>query len=80
MGDSVDYILETVDPLQMRSWVTDIQECMSPGDSEEAVVMGSMKQSDSIPSQELPVALSGSSDHISQGRYCGRVSTEGAPH
>ncbi|XP_078064729.1 SH2B adapter protein 1-like, partial [Mustelus asterias] len=71
MEDSMDYILETVDSLQMRSWLSDIQECMSPGDSEEALPLGCINHSDSMPSRELPMIPCGSSDHISQGAYGG---------
>lgn len=31
MENSLEYILETVDSLQMRSWLADIQDCMSLG-------------------------------------------------
>nr|XP_013804614.1 PREDICTED: SH2B adapter protein 1-like [Apteryx mantelli mantelli] len=31
MENSLEYILETVDSLQMKSWLADIQDCMSPG-------------------------------------------------
>ncbi|XP_038636263.1 SH2B adapter protein 1-like [Scyliorhinus canicula] len=71
MEDSMDYILETVDSLQMRSWLVDIQECLSPGDSEDGVTLGCMNHSDSMPSRELPMIPCGSSDHISQGAYGG---------
>ncbi|XP_069783026.1 SH2B adapter protein 1-like isoform X2 [Narcine bancroftii] len=72
--DMTDYILETLDALQMRSWVADIQECMTAGESEDMM--------NSSESRELPLMSSNSMDHISQGAYGGisdRPSTSVSP-
>ncbi|XP_062919072.1 SH2B adapter protein 1 isoform X2 [Mobula hypostoma] len=80
--DLTDYILETVDSLQMKSWLADIQECMSPGDGEEQTSLGCVNHSESMPSRDLPILPCSSAEHISQGAYGGlsdRPSTSVSP-
>nr|XP_006005925.1 PREDICTED: SH2B adapter protein 1 [Latimeria chalumnae]XP_014349955.1 PREDICTED: SH2B adapter protein 1 [Latimeria chalumnae] len=71
MGNSMEYILETVDSLQMRSWLADIQDCMSPGETEDSLDMSCMNHSESMPSRELPMIPAESSEQLSQGAYGG---------
>ncbi|XP_043942476.1 SH2B adapter protein 1 isoform X2 [Protopterus annectens] len=71
MENSMEYILETVDSLQMRSWLADIHDCMSPGDQEDSLDMPCMNHSESMPSRELPMVPTESSEHLSQGAYGG---------
>uniref|UniRef100_A0A8D2KRM1 SH2B adaptor protein 1 n=1 Tax=Varanus komodoensis TaxID=61221 RepID=A0A8D2KRM1_VARKO len=84
--NSLEYILETVDSLQMRSWLADIQECMGLGylsqliaffnfffcrESTDSLEQPCMNHSESMPSRELPMVPSESSEQLSQGAYGG---------
>nr|XP_028558080.1 SH2B adapter protein 1 isoform X1 [Podarcis muralis] len=71
LSSSLEYILETVDSLQMRSWLADIQECMGLGESTDSLEQPCMNHSESMPSRELPMVPSESSDQLSQGAYGG---------
>uniref|UniRef100_A0A8C8VH38 SH2B adaptor protein 1 n=1 Tax=Pelusios castaneus TaxID=367368 RepID=A0A8C8VH38_9SAUR len=85
VGNSLEYILETVDSLQMRSWLADIQDCMSPGGAPVPCVSSScpcretadntdllcLNHSESMPSRELPMVPGDSSEQLSQGAYGG---------
>ncbi|XP_069100018.1 SH2B adapter protein 1 isoform X1 [Pleurodeles waltl] len=71
MENSLEYILETVDSLQMRSWLADIQECMSPGETTGASDIQCLNHSESMPSRDLPMIPAGSSEHLSHGAYGG---------
>ncbi|XP_058037877.1 SH2B adapter protein 1 isoform X1 [Ahaetulla prasina] len=71
LSSSLEYILETVDSLQMRSWLADIQECMGLGESTDSLEQPCMNHSDSMPSRELPMVPSESNEQLSQGAYGG---------
>ncbi|XP_067171015.1 SH2B adapter protein 1 isoform X2 [Apteryx mantelli] len=71
MENSLEYILETVDSLQMKSWLADIQDCMSPGEEAESPVAPCLNHSESVPSRELPLLPGESSEHLAQGAYGG---------
>ncbi|XP_032091686.1 SH2B adapter protein 1 [Thamnophis elegans] len=71
LSSSLEYILETVDSLQMRSWLADIQECMGLGESTDSLEQPCMNHSDSMPSRELPLVPSESNEQLSQGAYGG---------
>uniref|UniRef100_A0A8D0HM10 SH2B adaptor protein 1 n=1 Tax=Sphenodon punctatus TaxID=8508 RepID=A0A8D0HM10_SPHPU len=89
---SLEYVLETVDSLQMRSWLADIQECMGVGpmevrvhpvilhlplcsplgrESMDSLDMPCLNHSESMPSRELPLVPSESSEQLSQGEWKG---------
>ncbi|KAG8140397.1 hypothetical protein E2320_003122 [Naja naja] len=69
LSSSLEYILETVDSLQMRSWLADIQECMGLGESTDSLEQPCMNHSDSMPSRELPMVPSESNEQLSQGSF-----------
>uniref|UniRef100_A0A674IEC8 SH2B adaptor protein 1 n=1 Tax=Terrapene triunguis TaxID=2587831 RepID=A0A674IEC8_9SAUR len=83
VGNSLEYILETVDSLQMRSWLADIQDCMSPGApgphrlalgppcNTDSTDLPCLNHSESMPSRELPLLPSESNEQLSQGAYGG---------
>uniref|UniRef100_A0A8D0HK67 SH2B adaptor protein 1 n=1 Tax=Sphenodon punctatus TaxID=8508 RepID=A0A8D0HK67_SPHPU len=92
LSSSLEYVLETVDSLQMRSWLADIQECMGVGPSSFSTVpqapsqrgsstlaresmdsldMPCLNHSESMPSRELPLVPSESSEQLSQGEWKG---------
>ncbi|XP_030064809.1 SH2B adapter protein 1 isoform X1 [Microcaecilia unicolor] len=71
MENSLEYILETVDSLQMRSWLADIQDCMNPGETTDSLDLSCMNRSESMPSRDLPMIPTESSEHLSQGAYGG---------
>ncbi|XP_053871102.1 SH2B adapter protein 1-like [Malaclemys terrapin pileata] len=71
MENSLEYILETVDSLQMRSWLADIQDCMSPGENTDSTDLPCLNHSESMPSRELPLLPSESNEQLSQGAYGG---------
>ncbi|EMP24040.1 SH2B adapter protein 1 [Chelonia mydas] len=71
MENSLEYILETVDSLQMRSWLADIQDCMSLGENADSTDLPCLNHSESMPSRELPMVPSESSEQLSQGAYGG---------
>ncbi|XP_019344218.1 SH2B adapter protein 1 isoform X1 [Alligator mississippiensis] len=71
-GLAGEFILETVDALQMRSWLVDIQDCLSPREE-----MGSADppflnhHTGGLPSRDPPLVPSDSSEQLSQGAYGG---------
>ncbi|XP_025050738.1 SH2B adapter protein 1, partial [Alligator sinensis] len=71
-GLAGEFILETVDALQMRSWLVDIQDCLSPREE-----MGSVDppflnhHAGGLPSRDPPLVPSDSSEQLSQGAYGG---------
>ncbi|XP_078508390.1 SH2B adapter protein 1 isoform X3 [Lissotriton helveticus] len=69
MENSLEYILETVDSLQMRSWLADIQECMSPGETTESTDIQCLNHSESMPSRDLPMIPASSSEHLSHESF-----------
>ncbi|XP_074053455.1 SH2B adapter protein 1 isoform X1 [Macrotis lagotis] len=68
---SVEYILETTDALNMKAWVSDLQDCLSPGENVDSLDLSCLNHSESLPSQELPLGPSESNEHLSQGAYGG---------
>ncbi|MEE6527738.1 hypothetical protein FKM82_029329, partial [Ascaphus truei] len=65
--NSSEYILESVDPLQMRSWLSDIKDCMSSGDRAECADLPHINHSESMPSRDLPLLPTESSEQLCQG-------------
>ncbi|XP_074053458.1 SH2B adapter protein 1 isoform X4 [Macrotis lagotis] len=63
---SVEYILETTDALNMKAWVSDLQDCLSPGENVDSLDLSCLNHSESLPSQELPLGPSESNEHLSQ--------------
>ncbi|MGH0165956.1 UNVERIFIED_CONTAM: hypothetical protein FKN15_058488 [Acipenser sinensis] len=69
MQGSVEYILETADSLQMRSWLADIQECISHSEHDDSLDTPCL--SESLPSRELPITPGETNDPLTQGGYGG---------
>ncbi|XP_043827484.1 SH2B adapter protein 1 isoform X2 [Dromiciops gliroides] len=68
---SMEYILETADALNMKAWVSDLQDCLSPGENTDSLDLSCLNHSESLPSHELPLGPSESNEHLSQGAYGG---------
>ncbi|XP_051790446.1 SH2B adapter protein 1 isoform X1 [Erpetoichthys calabaricus] len=78
MEDAVEYILETVDALQMRSWLSDIRDCMNCCDRDDTLDISCLSHSESVSSRQLPAGPSDLSDRLSQGGYGGLGGTQSA--
>ncbi|XP_069508267.1 SH2B adapter protein 1 isoform X2 [Ambystoma mexicanum] len=65
LENSLEYILETVDSMQMRSWLADIQGCISPRETTDTSELHCINRSESMPSRDLPMIPADSSEHLS---------------
>ncbi|RXM32769.1 SH2B adapter protein 1 [Acipenser ruthenus] len=69
MQSSVEYILETADSLQMKSWLADIQQCIIRSEHDDSLDAPCL--SESLPSRELPITPGETSDPQTQVGYGG---------